>query len=49
MTNPQNQNRCCRKCLEVWGYGYKRSHLVALRTTKITASDPPSTWWPGER
>jgi hypothetical protein len=28
---------------------YKRSHLVALRTTKITASDPPSTWWPGER
>ena len=26
-----------------------RSHLVALRATKITASDPPSTWWPGER
>jgi hypothetical protein len=25
------------------------SHLVALRTTKITASDPPSSWWPGER
>jgi hypothetical protein len=31
------------------GYAYKRSHLVALRATKITASDPPSTWWPGER
>ena len=28
---------------------YKRSHLVALRATKISASDPPSTWWPGER
>jgi hypothetical protein len=27
----------------------KRSHLIALRATKITASDPPSTWWPGER
>ena len=27
---------------------YKRSHLVALRSTKITASDPLSTWWPGE-
>ena len=31
------------------GEPYKRSHLVALRSTKITASDPPSTWWPGER
>jgi hypothetical protein len=31
------------------GRPFKRSHLVALRTTKITASDPPSTWWPGER
>jgi len=30
-------------------YPYKRSHLVALRTTKISARDPPSTWWPGER
>jgi hypothetical protein len=28
---------------------YKRSHLVALRATKISASDPLSTWWPGER
>ena len=21
---------------------------MALRTTKITATDPPSYWWPGE-
>jgi hypothetical protein len=27
---------------------HKRSHLVALRRTKISASDPASTWWPGE-
>jgi hypothetical protein len=39
----------CRQCSEVRGYPYKRSHLVALRTTKITASGPPSMWWPGER
>ena len=37
----------CRQCSEVRGYPYKRSHLVALRTTKITATDPPSYWWPG--
>ena len=39
----------CKDCSEVRGYPYKRSHLVALRATKISASDPPSTWWPGER
>jgi hypothetical protein len=39
----------CKDCSQVRGYAYKRSHLVALRTTKISASDPPSTWWPGER
>jgi hypothetical protein len=39
----------CKDCSRVRGYPYKRSHLVALRTTKITASNPPSTWWPGER
>ena len=39
----------CKDCSEVRGYRYKRSHLVALRTTKISASDPPSHWWPGER
>src|SRR6476660_2995425 len=39
----------CRQCSEVRGHAYKRSHLVALRPDKISASDPPSTWWPGER
>src|ERR1700759_130225 len=39
----------CKDCSQVRGYPYKRSHLVALRTRKISASDPPSTWWPGER
>jgi hypothetical protein len=39
----------CRQCSEVRGYAYKRSHLVALRPTKISAHDPPSSWWPGER
>jgi hypothetical protein len=31
------------------GRPYKRSHLVALRPSKISADDPPSTWWPAER
>ena len=39
----------CRQCSEVRRYPYKRGHLVALRPNKISASDPPSTWWPGER
>jgi hypothetical protein len=39
----------CRDCSKLRGYPYKRSCLVALRATKISASDPPSTWWPGER
>jgi DNA-directed RNA polymerase subunit K/omega len=39
----------CQDCSRVRGYAYKRSHLIALRATKISASDPPSTWWPGER
>jgi len=39
----------CKDCSDVRRYPYKRSHLVALRPTKISASDPPSTWWPGER
>jgi hypothetical protein len=39
----------CKDCSQVRGYPCKRSHLVARRTTKISASDPPSTWWPGER
>ena len=39
----------CKNCSQIRGYPYKRSHLVALRTTKISANAPPSTWWPGER
>ncbi len=39
----------CKDCSQVRRYPYKRSHLVALRPTKISASDPPSMWWPGER
>jgi hypothetical protein len=39
----------CRQCSEVRGYAYKRSHLVALRPTKISAHDPPSSWRLGER
>ncbi len=39
----------CRHCSGLRGYPYKRSHLVALRTSKISASDPPSTCWRGER
>ena len=39
----------CRDCSQVRGYAYKRSHLVALRQRKISASDPPSMWWPGEQ
>ena len=39
----------CKNCSRLRGYPYKRSHLVALRPTKISASDPPSVWWPGER
>ena len=39
----------CRDCSRLQGQPYKRSHLVALRMTKISATDPPSTWWPGKR
>ena len=39
----------CKDCSQVRGYPFKRNHLVALRSTKISASDAPSTWWPGER
>jgi hypothetical protein len=39
----------CRNCSELRGYPYKRSALVCLRETKISASDPASIWWPGER
>jgi len=39
----------CKDCSRLQGRPFKRSHLVALRTTKMTASDPASSWWPGER
>jgi hypothetical protein len=39
----------CKDCSQVSGRPYKRSHLIALRATKISASDPRSEWWPGER
>ena len=39
----------CKDCSQVRGYPYKRSALVALRPTKISAEDPASYWWPGER
>jgi len=39
----------CKDCSRVRGYPYKRSALVALRPTRISASHPPSIWWPGER
>src|SRR3954471_21192427 len=39
----------CKDCWQLRGYPYKRSHLVALRPTKISARHPPSVWWPGER
>src|ERR1700744_206059 len=39
----------CKDCSQVRRYPYKRSHLVALRANKISATAPPSTWWPGER
>lgn len=39
----------CKDCSKVRGYPYKRGHLVALRPTKISATDPPSYGWPGDR
>ena len=39
----------CKDCSQLQRRPYKRSHLVALRQTKISADDPPSAWWPGER
>ena len=38
----------CKDCSRLSGRPFKRSHLVALRPTKISAMDPPSVWWPGE-
>lgn len=38
----------CKNCSELQGRPFKRSHLVALRPTKISATHPASVWWPGE-
>jgi hypothetical protein len=38
----------CKNCSELQGRPLKRSHLVVLRPTKISAN-PASIWWPGER
>ena len=39
----------CRDCSSRAGYRVKRGQLVALRSQPISAQDPPSVWWPGER
>jgi hypothetical protein len=39
----------CKGCSELQGRPFKRSHLVALRPTKISTTSPASVWWPGER
>ena len=38
----------CKDCSRLQGRPYKRSHLIALRATKISANDPASAWWRGE-
>jgi len=46
-TTPVHELEChmgCKDCSQARGYSFKRSHLVALRATKITASNPRSTW-----
>jgi hypothetical protein len=39
----------CKDCSRHSGRPFKQSHLAALRSTKMSAFNPPSTWWPGER
>ncbi|GIQ76214.1 hypothetical protein [Bradyrhizobium sp. RD5-C2] len=39
----------CKDCSQARGHAYRRSCLVALRPTKISAGHPSSIWWPGER
>lgn len=39
----------CRDCWSRAGYRIKRGQLVALRAQPISATSPPSVWWPGER
>jgi molybdenum cofactor biosynthesis enzyme MoaA len=35
----------CKDCSRLRGFSCKRNCLVLLRTPKISAGDPPSTWW----
>ena len=39
----------CKECSAVRRYAFKRSQLIALRPTKITADAPASEMWPGDR
>jgi hypothetical protein len=39
----------CKDCSQVRRHPYKRSELVALRPTKISATSPASAIWPGDR
>ena len=39
----------CKECSEQRRYPYKRSQLIALRPTKISADTPASEMWPGDR
>ena len=34
----------CKDCSRLQGRPFKRSHLVALRPSRISAHDPASTW-----
>jgi hypothetical protein len=39
----------CKDCSDRAGYRVKRGQLVSLRQVPISATAPPSVWWPGER
>jgi hypothetical protein len=39
----------CKDCSQQRAPRYKRGQLIALRPGPITANDPPSYCWPGER
>ena len=39
----------CKDCSLLRRHPYKRSQLIALRPTKISATNPASATWPGDR
>lgn len=39
----------CKDCSQARGYPFKRSQLIALRSAKISADNPASEMWPGDR